>query len=197
MLGVDKGADAALFLFLSDDVQRQRRLAGAFRPVDLDDAPFRQPADAEPDVETERSGRDRLDIHRRLALAELHDRALAKVPLNLRQRAFQRLRLVHVSSSRQLKYVLRHCGFSCPVQPKARSFAFFLCSYHCENINGTENSSRIDAKFRRLTECKDNNPVSPLRRERSGDAGSRAISPGCDKAALRRPAPGFIHAPEE
>jgi hypothetical protein len=38
MLGIDEGADAALLLGFGDGVQRQRRLARGFRPVDLDDA---------------------------------------------------------------------------------------------------------------------------------------------------------------
>ena len=59
VLGVDERADAAPLLRLGDDVQRQRRLAGRLRPVDLDDAAARQPADAERDVEAERAGRDR------------------------------------------------------------------------------------------------------------------------------------------
>ena len=45
-------------------VQRQRRLARGFRPVDLDDAALGQAADAERDVEPERAGRDRLDVDR-------------------------------------------------------------------------------------------------------------------------------------
>ena len=64
VLGVDEGADAAALLGLGDDVQRQRRLARGFRPVDLDDAAARQAADAERDVEAERAGRDRLDVDR-------------------------------------------------------------------------------------------------------------------------------------
>ena len=39
--------------------------------------------DAERDVEAERSGRNRLDIHRLVVLAELHDRAFAKLALDL------------------------------------------------------------------------------------------------------------------
>ena len=69
VLGVDEAADAAALLRLGDDVQRQRRLAGGLRPVDLDDAAARQAADAERDVEPERAGRDRLDLDRLLVLA--------------------------------------------------------------------------------------------------------------------------------
>jgi hypothetical protein len=58
MFGVDEGADAALLLFLGHHMQRQRRLARAFRPVDLDDPALGQPADPQRDVEAERTGRD-------------------------------------------------------------------------------------------------------------------------------------------
>ena len=65
VLGVDEGAGAAALLRLGDDMQRQRRLARAFRPVDLDDPAARQAADAERDVEAERAGRDHLDVRSR------------------------------------------------------------------------------------------------------------------------------------
>ena len=59
VLGVDEGADAAALLRLGDQLERQRRLAGRLRPVDLDDAAAREAADAERDVEPERAGRER------------------------------------------------------------------------------------------------------------------------------------------
>ena len=95
MLGVDEGADAALLLGFGDGVQRERGLAGGFGPVDLDHAAARQAADAERDVEAERAGRDGLDVHRLVVLAEPHDRALAEGALDLRQRGVERLCLVH------------------------------------------------------------------------------------------------------
>ncbi len=78
-------------------MQRQRRLAGGFRPVDFDDPAARQAADAERDVEAERARRHRLDLHRLLAL-EAHDRALAEGPFDLRQGGVERLGLVHARS---------------------------------------------------------------------------------------------------
>jgi hypothetical protein len=96
VLGVDEGADAALLLRLGDGVQRQRRLARAFRPVDLDDAAARQAADAERDVEAERAGRDRLDLDRLLVLRRAHDRALAEGALDLGERGVQRLYPAHI-----------------------------------------------------------------------------------------------------
>ena len=62
VLGVDEAADAAGLLRLRHDLQGERGLAGGFRSVDLDDAPARQPADAERDVEAERARGDRLDV---------------------------------------------------------------------------------------------------------------------------------------
>ena len=91
VLGVDEGADAALLLGFGDGVQRERGLAGRFRPVDFDHAPARQAADAERDIEPERAGGNDVDIHRLVVLAELHDRALAEIPLDLGQRRVQRL----------------------------------------------------------------------------------------------------------
>ena len=94
VLGVDKGAGAAALLRLGDDMQRQRGLAGAFRPVNLDNAAARQPADAERDVEPERAGRDDLDLLIG-SRAHAHDGALAEGALDLRHRGIQRLVLLH------------------------------------------------------------------------------------------------------
>jgi hypothetical protein len=71
-------------------VERERRLAGALRPVDLDDAPARQAADAQRYVEAERAGGDDLDLGPLAAVAEPHDRALAERALDLRDRRVQR-----------------------------------------------------------------------------------------------------------
>ena len=87
MLGVDERADAAAALRLGDDVVDERRLAGRLRAEDLDDASARQAADAECQVEGERSGRDRADSDRR-AVVHLHHGALAEVPLDLAERSF-------------------------------------------------------------------------------------------------------------
>ena len=95
MLGVDEGGDAAGLLRLGDRVQRQRGLARAFRPVDLDHPAARQAADAERDVEPERAGRDGLDLDR-LARAQPHRAALAEGAVDLRQRGVERLLLVRV-----------------------------------------------------------------------------------------------------
>jgi hypothetical protein len=86
VLGVDEGAGAADALHLGNDLQGERGLAGRFRPVDLDHPAARQAADAKRDVEPERAGRDDLDVFDHFAFAEPHDRALAELLFDLRQR---------------------------------------------------------------------------------------------------------------
>ena len=112
VLGVDKGAGAAALLRLGDDVQRQRRLARAFRAVNLDDAAARQAADAERDIEPERAGRDHVDVRRGLARAELHDRALAESALDLAERRVQSPLLSIMSLSKRRNAV---CMASHPI----------------------------------------------------------------------------------
>ena len=51
MLGVYKGGLAAHLLGRSDNVQRQRRFAGGFRPVNFNDTPLGHAADAERGVQ--------------------------------------------------------------------------------------------------------------------------------------------------
>ena len=94
VFGIDESGGAAGLLRLGDDMQRQRGLARAFRAVDLDHPAARQAADAERDIEPERTGRDHLDLHR-LLRAQLHRRALAERAIDLRQRRFERLLPVH------------------------------------------------------------------------------------------------------
>ncbi|OEI67236.1 putative protein recA [Curtobacterium sp. ER1/6] len=82
VLGVDEGRDATGALRVGDGVQGQGRLTRGLRAVDLDDAAARQPADAERDVEGDRTGRDGGDGGA-LVGAEAHDRALAELPVDL------------------------------------------------------------------------------------------------------------------
>ena len=98
VLGVDVGADAAVALGLGDDVRGERRLAGGLRAVDLDDPAPGQPADAEGEVEGERTRRDRLDPDV-APFAEPHDRALAELLLDLAEGHVERLVTIHRGSS--------------------------------------------------------------------------------------------------
>ena len=108
MFSVDKGANAALLLRFRDDMQRQRRLARGFGPINLNHPAARQAADAERDVEPERPRRHRLDLDRLLVLAQAHDRALAERPFDLRQGGVERLGLVHAGPFHEAKIGLRH-----------------------------------------------------------------------------------------
>ena len=87
VLGVDEGADPAELLGLGEDVVDERRLARGLRAEDLDDPPARHAADAEREVERQRARRDRGALHECALVAHAHDRALAELALDLRQRA--------------------------------------------------------------------------------------------------------------
>ena len=95
VFGIDEGAGAAQLLRLGERMERQRRLAGAFGAVNLDDAAAGQAADAERDIEADGAGRHDIRLDH-LALAEAHDRALAEGALDLRDGRFQGLVLVLV-----------------------------------------------------------------------------------------------------
>jgi hypothetical protein len=89
VLGVDERAHPAELLGLGDDVVHQRRLARGLRPEDLHDAAAGDAADAEGEVQRQRPGGDRVDAHARALVAHAHDRALAELTLDLRQRALE------------------------------------------------------------------------------------------------------------
>ena len=88
VLGVDVGADAAVALRLGHRVHGQGRLPRRLGAVDLHDAPPGQPADAQRQVQGERTGGDGLDVHPEV-VAHAHDRALAELLLDLPQRGVQ------------------------------------------------------------------------------------------------------------
>jgi hypothetical protein len=90
VLGVHEGDLAAGLLCVRHGVQGQGRLTGGLRSVDLHDTAARQATHAEGDVERGRAGRDDLDGLLR-PLAHAHDRALAELPFNLRERGVERL----------------------------------------------------------------------------------------------------------
>ncbi len=87
---------SAEFLHLRDHRQRQRGFARRFRTVDFNHTAARQAADAEADVEAQRTGRHRLDVLGDIRLAHAHDRALAELFFDLRQRCCKRFGFVFV-----------------------------------------------------------------------------------------------------
>src|SRR3989442_7939128 len=111
VLGIDERGDAAQALRFGDDVQRQRRLAGRFRPVDLADASTRQAADAERGIETERARGNDPDLLERAGGAEPHDSALTELPLDLGDREVESLSPVALPFRHRVlpsENVLRH-----------------------------------------------------------------------------------------
>ena len=107
MLDVDESGRAAQLLGLGHDMKRQRRFAGAFGAIDLDDAAAGNAADAQRDIERQRAGRNAFDIHR-FILPQAHDAALAIAFFDLLERQLKRLFLV---SGQRLFIFLgrRHC----------------------------------------------------------------------------------------
>ena len=75
-------------------MERQRGLAGGFRPVDLDDAPPGDAADAQRHIQRKRPGGNSLHLHGRV-FAQTHHRTLAELLLQLLQRGFQSFLFVH------------------------------------------------------------------------------------------------------
>jgi hypothetical protein len=90
VFGVDERAHPAELLRLGDHVIDERRLTRGLRAEDLDDPPARDAADPERDVERQRAGRDRVTVDARPRVAHPHDRPLAELPLDLRQRSLKR-----------------------------------------------------------------------------------------------------------
>src|SRR6185503_15575023 len=93
VLRVDEGGGPARLLRRRDRVESERGLSGRFRAVDLDHPAAREAADAERHVHGERAGRDDVDL---LAgsRAELHDRALPELLLDLLHRLLDRARFL-------------------------------------------------------------------------------------------------------
>ena len=92
MLDVDEGHLAALLLSLGEDVEGQCGLTAGFRSEHLDDASAGHTAHAQREVEAEAAGRDGVHLHGGV-VAQLHDRALAKLLFDLGQRRCQRILL--------------------------------------------------------------------------------------------------------
>ncbi len=90
MLRVDKRGGAAHLLRLGHAMQRNRGLTGGFRPVNLYNTAARQAADAQREIQSDRSGRDMVDIHTGV-FTQAHNRAFAELLFDLPERGLQRL----------------------------------------------------------------------------------------------------------
>ncbi len=112
MLGVDEGDNTAHGLGLSENLEREGRLARRLGAVDLYDTSAWHAADAERRVERQRSRRNRLDIEILRTVAVLHDGALAELLLDLGSRRFHHLVAlfaVHLLMDFTCHGLLSHC----------------------------------------------------------------------------------------
>ena len=94
VFGIDEGAGATQLLHLGNDLQCEGGLAGRLRPVDLDDAAARQAANAQRDVQPQRTGGDHFDVRGNFAVGHAHDRTLAELLFDLCQSGSQCLGLL-------------------------------------------------------------------------------------------------------
>ncbi len=97
VLGVDVGGGSARLLRVGNDVEAERGLAARLRTVDLGHAATRDSTDADGGVEVDGARGDRIDADARIGRAHLHDRALAMVLFDLRDRQAQGLLLVFLN----------------------------------------------------------------------------------------------------
>jgi hypothetical protein len=87
MFSIDVGRDSARPLRLRHDVQRQSRLARAFRPINLDNAAAGNTADSDGCIQRQRRRGNRRHVGN-ITLAQAHYRALAESLFNVEQRGF-------------------------------------------------------------------------------------------------------------
>ncbi|MPM84743.1 hypothetical protein SDC9_131819 [bioreactor metagenome] len=88
MFDVDECRLAAIFLRFGDHVQCNGCFTTGLRPVNFDDAPARQPANAQRKVQRKAAGGNGIHLHGDI-LPQLHDGTLAKLLFNLGQCGFQ------------------------------------------------------------------------------------------------------------
>ena len=83
VLGIHEGRQAAILLGFRDDLERDGGFAGGFRAEDLNDAAAGKAADAESGVEGDGAGGNDRDGANGFLGAQPHDRAFAKLLLEL------------------------------------------------------------------------------------------------------------------
>ena len=95
MLGIDECGKPPCLLSLGDHVEGHGCLAGGLGTIYLDDAPARDAANAECNIQRQNSRRYDLDIHVCLGFTKTHDCALSMCFLNLLEGIFERLLTRH------------------------------------------------------------------------------------------------------
>ena len=94
MLCIDKSSDTASLLYFCHHMQGNRRLTTGLRSVYLDDSSLRNTAQSQCNIQAQGAGRNRLYIHIRTRITQLHHRAFSVCFLNLCQRSIQCFQLV-------------------------------------------------------------------------------------------------------
>ena len=88
MLSINEGGDASVALDLGDGMQGQCGLAGAFRAVNLDNAPLGI-STTQGEIKGEGTCGNRLDPHPG-CVPKAHDRSLAEIALDLTEHEVER-----------------------------------------------------------------------------------------------------------
>ena len=127
MLGVNKRTNATLFLLFRNNVQCQRRLPRRFRSVNFNYAAFGQATNTKRDIQTDRPGRRRINRWHLVLTTKLHNRALAKLTLDLRQCAFKRLFFIRCLFVCHFQELCR-CHYLCPYSTHREGRQLLLCS---------------------------------------------------------------------
>ena len=99
MLCIDESGNSASLLYLCHHMKCNRRLTTRLWSVNLNHTSLRHTAQSECNVQTDRAGRSRLDIHICSGISKFHDRSLAVGLLNLcnrRIQCFQLIIFIHV-----------------------------------------------------------------------------------------------------
>ena len=111
VLGVHKGHLAALFLGFRRHMERQRGLAGGFRPIDLHDPPTGQTAHAQRHIQRQGTCGDHIHLQI-ILIAKAHNGALAVHFLNLAHgRLDGPLFILRRSRRRQGRFLFCHMLF--------------------------------------------------------------------------------------
>ncbi len=184
MLGIHECGRAARALHFGNHLQGERRLAGRFWSEHLNHTTAWQPADAECDVQSERTGGHSFDIPNGRCIAETHDRAFAELLLDL-----------YECGSQCLLAILFH---ACAVRVNFRSANYLTSPAHPEAQKRAERS--FLREIFRATQCSKNRttvyrvlrhpPHSPI------DAKQRAMSVQFSFAACRYSIrPASAHSP--
>ena len=108
MLCVDKAGNSASLLDFCDHMQGNSGLTGGFGTIDLDDPSLGNTAQAQGNVQGQAAGGCRLYVHGISGIAQLHDRALAVLFLDLYYGSIQSLLFIFTIHFFHLLLLLEH-----------------------------------------------------------------------------------------